>query len=252
LQIVDIESAQIKSLGRFYRWLTALLFAFLFVGWSWIWGRVAKHEERQLLFAASEGETSSEIHALDVAESSNESNSNGVLNSEETSLEIVEATIVGHANLGGFDRKNIIWNMMTVGGIFAIVWSVIPMFFFGADGFNELFYPLYYFRLVVAVFVLVVGLLATCRGIGRYENWMNGGVDPAKQEQSLKVDDVIQTRLKRINSSFERKLDLGAPPDNWKNRNQQKSSHWEFNAFGEVNWLLSDHLASKSYYSPRQ
>ena len=168
LEVVDIESGRIKSTGRFCRWPVALLFSFLFIGWSWIWGRIAKHEEQQLLVAHFSHDTAPEIHALDA-----EPASDAEAVQDDSELEIVQATIVDQTNPGSPDRKIVAWNMMAVGGIFAIFWSVIPMFFFGADGVNELFHSLYFFRLSVAVFGLVVGLMATCRGIGRYENWMN-------------------------------------------------------------------------------
>ena len=60
------------------------------------------------------------------------------------------------------------WCMMIIGGVFAILWAVIPMFYF-QNGFlgnimSEHFVSL---RYALASYGLLVGLLALSRGIGR-------------------------------------------------------------------------------------
>lgn len=70
-------------------------------------------------------------------------------------------------------RYKIAWNLMAIGGVFAIAWSVIPMFFFGFGEADSFVHHLFYLRVGVALFGLTVGLMATSRGFGRYRNWSN-------------------------------------------------------------------------------
>ena len=62
---------------------------------------------------------------------------------------------------------------MAVGGVFAIAWSVIPMFFFGFGESDSFLNQLFFLRVAVALFGLAVGLLAASRGFGRIRNWGN-------------------------------------------------------------------------------
>lgn len=162
LTILDLKTGNQDSVGRFYRWPIAVLFTLAFVLWCWGWGRLAWRDQQSESMA----------------------NSSEELDQSQIQPCPPEPTEFGNKPIDLIDSKpshdsdsikdfNTAWNLMAIGGVFAIAWSVIPMFFFGFGETDSFLHQLFYLRIGVALFGLAVGLMAASRGFGRYRNWVN-------------------------------------------------------------------------------
>ena len=142
LTILNSTTGRMQTIGRFYRWPVAIFFTAAFIIWCWAWGKLAwKEEQRELSPDSMTGlPNESSIHVADSPPS---------------------------------EQHVIAWNLMAVGGVFAIAWSVIPMFFFGFGVRDSFLNQLFFLRVGVALFGLAAGLMAASRGFGRCRNWLN-------------------------------------------------------------------------------
>ena len=160
--ILDLKTGNQRTIGRFYRWPIAVWFTFAFVLWGWGWGRLAWRDQQPESTANSFGEF----------------DQSGIQPEQTKSTEAEIASIdlaVSKTPIDSGTRRNFetAWNLMAIGGVFAISWSVIPMFFFGFGEPDSFLHHLFYLRVVVALFGLAVGLMATSRGFGRHRSWVN-------------------------------------------------------------------------------
>jgi hypothetical protein len=163
LTILDINTGGQKTIGRFYRGSIAVLFTFAFVLWGWGWGRMAWRDEQ------SESMTNS-------SEDSHQTRDSTPGPADCSQVRILAGDTVNSNPAPDSESARqfkIAWNLMAIGGVFAIAWSVIPMFFFGFGKSDSFLHQLFYLRMGVALFGLAVGLMATSRGFGRSRNWVN-------------------------------------------------------------------------------
>jgi hypothetical protein len=163
LTILDTKTGGQKTIGRFYRWSIAVLFTCAFVLWGWGWGRMAWREEQSESMTNSSGDLN---QTCDFPPGPADSGHVRILPDDT-----VNSNPAPDSELAR--QFKIAWNLMAIGGVFAIAWSVIPMFFFGFGEFDSFLHQLFYLRVGVALFGLAVGLMATSRGFGRYRNWVN-------------------------------------------------------------------------------
>ncbi len=163
--MLDIPSGGSHTIGRFYRWPIAVAFTIAFVLWSWCWARWARpNEERiqraELLRNSHNGHRSDKPLSLDSSQSPHlAATSQPDRHPDENQHEE--------------SNSNLAFNLMAAGGVVAIAWSVIPMFFFGFGTPDSFLHQLFFFRVGVALFGLAVGLLSASRGFGRIYNWAN-------------------------------------------------------------------------------
>ena len=165
LTILDLPSGRHKTIGRFFRWPIAIIFTIAFVLWCWCWGR----------WAAQNEERTPRTEPLQISKESRRSGRTPLLDESRSASLAAKSPPDQRSDTRQDESSNseIAWNLMTIGGVFAIAWSVIPMFFFGFGMPDSFLHQLFYFRIGVALFGLVVGLLSTSRGLGRSYNWVN-------------------------------------------------------------------------------
>ena len=163
LEIHDIETGRIQFIGRYYRLLSALIFACLFIVWSWGWGKLttvptSDEIQRDQAAGASPFDDEKVDATLDVE------NSPDIV----TDVEVLVSTPAGNTAR----RVRIVSWMMIVGGIVAICWSTIPMFYFGESTMGVFVREIFFGRIVMAMFGLATGVLAASRGFGKSRNLM--------------------------------------------------------------------------------
>lgn len=155
MQIRDIPSdAVVYRLGGENRFGTSIAYTALFFAWAFVWGFVAR-QDRRVNSRHRDTATTDPFQTVVDAELVASVNSSGMGNRAPPSLQAV-------------------WILMAVGGVFAIGWAVIPMFFI-KNGMTANFAPfLLYFRYTMALYSLVVGLcaLSTSASQSRARRWL--------------------------------------------------------------------------------
>ena len=156
IEVWDIASGnRVRSFGANWRLIKAMFYSVLLIGWSAIWGLMSRRQN--LLNGLAQRRLSAETPY-------------GPLDDDTSIVDSGEIEVVSRPS----DRQKVptavtaAWTMMTIGGVFAILWAVVPMFYFQNGFLGNLMPPqLISVRYVLAGYGLLVGVLAVSRGVGR-------------------------------------------------------------------------------------
>ena len=148
------DGSLIRKFGGNWRTTKALLYCGLLFLWPFIWAFVSvrKRKTDKRIAPESEQYVHDPLQETSVV--------------EDSEIEIIAEAV----SLKKPWTIKTVWTLMIIGGFFSILWSAIPMFYF-ENGFGNLMGPgLLVVRFALAGWGVLVGLLASSRGIGRSHN----------------------------------------------------------------------------------
>ena len=151
LRIWDANNGRLlKQIGGTARFWPGVIYGALFVVWTMLWGWFSKTSRASLSFAGRSNGLASPGAATEV----------------DFDIEVVEDS--------GQPPKTmvLVWRLMIAGGIFAIVWSLVPLFYFQNGLIGNMIPFLVVVRYVLALFGIIVGVMAASRGFGQSVNWI--------------------------------------------------------------------------------
>jgi hypothetical protein len=155
IEVWDIASGNlVRSFDANWRLIKAMLYSSLLIGWAAIWGCMSRRQNMLDGLAQCHRFAETPSGPLD----------------DEPLVDSGEIEVIS----GSVDQQNVpttvtaAWTMMLIGGIFGILWAVVPMFYF-QNGFLGNLMPLQLIsvRYVLAGYGLLAGVLAVSRGTGR-------------------------------------------------------------------------------------
>jgi len=146
------DGSLVRKFGGNWRTTKALLYCGLLFLWPFIWAFVSIRKRKRIA-------PESEKYVPDPFQ-------------ESTVVEDSEIEIIAEAVSSKKPWTiRAVWTLMIIGGFFSILWSAIPMFYFENGYVGNLTGPaLLFFRFALAGWGVLVGLLASSRGIGRSHN----------------------------------------------------------------------------------
>ncbi len=142
IQVVDLATGRtMKTIGRFNRLLMAGVFSALLIGWAYFWHYFSSKPVQIQVESLSKSNEYASALAGDQA--------------IHPRIEAVK------------DRLRLVRTLMAVGGVIAILWAVVPMFY------GNMFFPAgSLIRVVWLSFSLLTGILAMTKGFGKGESFL--------------------------------------------------------------------------------